>query len=126
MLAEANQNGQGNALGQVSSIKGRRLMGGKPKPPPNPVVNSAVADQSNSVTGAYSGGSQPTATGFSGIASAEDGNAINTGTVVSGNRKLQLASVQPSCAAFCAHSMLQVFSLQAASSCLIHQHVTPD
>ena len=86
--AEANQNGQGNALGQGSSIKGRHLLGGKAVPPPKPVVvNSANADQSNSVTGAVSGGSQPSAEKGSTIISGYNGNAENDAPVVSGNRK---------------------------------------
>ena len=90
--AEANQNGQGNALGQGSSIKGRHLLGGKAVPPPKPVVvNSANADQSNSVAGAISGGSQPSASKGSTIFSVGDGNAENDGLVVSGNRKCKFA-----------------------------------
>ena len=60
---------------------------GRPSQPAT--SNSANAIQGNSVTGAYSGGSQPdTEGGLVGISvPVADGNAVNSGPVTSGNRK---------------------------------------
>ena len=89
--AEGNQNGQSN-LGIQQSQIGRRLQGSsQPKPKPKP-VNSANAIQSNGVTGAASGGSQPVGDNSAIITSIGSGNAENGGAVFSGNRKRSFPS----------------------------------
>ena len=91
ILAEGNQNGQGNQAIQASKINPapkppKRSLLGQPLPKPAP-SNSANAIQGNSVNGAADGGSEPYADKGGKIYSTDDGNANNYGPVTSGNRK---------------------------------------
>ena len=57
---------------------------------PSSATNSANADQSNSVAGAYDDGNAPYTVNVNGITIESDfgtGNAVNDGTISSGNRK---------------------------------------